>query len=236
MGVDAVVVTGGGAGIGRATVRHLVAAGRAVIAVDRGFAEAALPGEVQVIADCGDEAALAATLAPLPAPQALIAVAGRTRYGTLASTTAAEATLTFSENAGITLATVRAVAPRMGDGGRIVTMASAAALATVTGFLAYSMAKAAILTLTRHLAVELGDRGIAVNALAPGPVETEALRRNQSGEARARLMAALTLKRYATPEEVAAAAAWLIGPEAAWMTGQVLVLDGGFSAGPVRMA
>jgi NAD(P)-dependent dehydrogenase (short-subunit alcohol dehydrogenase family) len=120
--------------------------------------------------------------------------------------------------------------PAMRDGGSIVNVSSTAAAQPVGGLGAYVSAKAGLVGLTRTAALDYAAHGIRVNALAPGPIRTEHLER--AGEAAQRHVAAgLPLRRLGRPEEVAAAALWLCGPESAFVTGTTLTIDGGLLAG-----
>ncbi|MFG1945461.1 SDR family NAD(P)-dependent oxidoreductase [Nonomuraea sp. NPDC048826] len=115
-------------------------------------------------------------------------------------------------------------------GGAIVNMSSTAGLSPVAGLAGYVSAKFALTGLTRTAALDYAGRGIRVNALAPGPVLTERL--VSAGErARDRVAGTVPAGRLATPEEIAAAAVWLCGPQAAFVTGTTLTIDGGLLAG-----
>lgn len=116
-------------------------------------------------------------------------------------------------------------------GGRIVHVASVAGLTALPTGAPYAAAKAGLIQLTRNLAREWGRYGIRVNAVAPWYVPTP-LTQGVLGDAafRAAVLAATPLGRLGTPEEIAAAVAFLAGPEAGWISGVCLPLDGGFSA------
>jgi len=117
--------------------------------------------------------------------------------------------------------------------GRIVTLASTAGVAGGTGRGAYGAAKGGVIMLTRVLAVELAERGVTVNTLAPGAIETELVARMHSAETRHNYTAAIPVHRYGTPEEVASAALFLASEGAGYVTGHVLPVDGGFLAAGV---
>jgi NAD(P)-dependent dehydrogenase (short-subunit alcohol dehydrogenase family) len=115
-------------------------------------------------------------------------------------------------------------------GGAIVNTASTAALHPVAGLAGYVAAKSAVVGLTRVAALDYAEQGIRVNALAPGPINTEALER-AGAAAQRRVAAALPVRRLGTPEEVAEAAVWLCSPASSFVTGAVLPVDGGLLAG-----
>lgn len=115
-------------------------------------------------------------------------------------------------------------------GGRIVNVSSIAASMAMYGTAPYAAAKGGILSLTRVMAVELAKFGITVNAIAPGPVATEQLRAVYDEKMYQERSRAIPLGRLAEPEEVASAVLFLVSPEACYITGQVLTLDGGASA------
>jgi NAD(P)-dependent dehydrogenase (short-subunit alcohol dehydrogenase family) len=117
-----------------------------------------------------------------------------------------------------------------GGGGTIVNMSSTAARWPVGGMVGYVTAKSALTGLTRVAALDYAASGIRVNALEPGPIRTENLDR-AGPEAQQRVAASLPVRRLGRPEEVAAAAVWLCGPGAEFITGATLAIDGGLLAG-----
>jgi 3-oxoacyl-[acyl-carrier protein] reductase len=115
-------------------------------------------------------------------------------------------------------------------GGRIVNVASISGQRGGTGRAAYGAAKAGLILLTKVMAVELADKGITVNAIAPGPTDTEQVRQFHDAATRAAYHRLLPMKRYAEPREIAAAALFLASEEASFVCGHVLNVDGGFGA------
>lgn len=113
--------------------------------------------------------------------------------------------------------------------GRILNLSSIFSLVTKERRVAYSMTKAAINALTRSAAVEFGPSGVIVNALAPGYVDTALTRQNNSAEALEGICAAIPLRRMARVDELAKLASFLVSEENTYMTGQVVVVDGGFT-------
>lgn len=116
--------------------------------------------------------------------------------------------------------------------GAIVNIGSISGQRGGAGRAAYGAAKAGVIQLTRVMAVELAEYGIRVNCVSPGPTETEQVRQCHDAATREAYHRLLPLKRYAAPEEIAAAAVFLAGPDSSFMTGHILNADGGFlSAG-----
>ena len=119
--------------------------------------------------------------------------------------------------------------------GRIINIASVAGMRAVgAGRTGYGSSKAAVIGLTRQMAVELAEYGITANAVAPGPVDTPMTRVLHSPEFRQSYTDAIPMNRYGTPEEIAAAVAYLASDGAAYVTGIVIPVDGGFLASGAR--
>lgn len=135
----------------------------------------------------------------------------------------------FAVNVGGVAAGVRAAATVMGMGGRIITIGSCvAARVPFSGLADYAATKGAVAAYTKGWARDLGPKGITVNVVQPGPIDTDM---NPAGSDFAKTQAPLTaLGRYGKPEEVAAAVAFLASPAASYITGSALTVDGGFSA------
>jgi NAD(P)-dependent dehydrogenase (short-subunit alcohol dehydrogenase family) len=114
--------------------------------------------------------------------------------------------------------------------GAIVNIASISGLRASTLRVAYGTSKAALIHMTRQHAVELGNVGVRVNVIAPGPVETEMARLVHSVAIRADYIDAIPLARYGTTEEMANVVGFLCSEEAAFVNGQVIAVDGGFEA------
>jgi 3-oxoacyl-[acyl-carrier protein] reductase len=136
----------------------------------------------------------------------------------------------FAVNVGGVASAVRAAAPVMSEGGRIISIGSVVGeRSPFPGIGDYSATKAAILGYTRGWARDFGPRGITVNNVQPGPIDTD-MNPAGNGDFSAAQSAATALGRYGKPEEVAAAVAFLASPAAAYITGTTLTVDGGFNA------
>lgn len=131
----------------------------------------------------------------------------------------------------------QAAAPVMlrGGGGAVVNIASISGLRASTLRVAYGTSKAALIHLTKQQAIELGNAGIRVNAVAPGPVETEMAKQVHDETIRRDYFDAIPLRRYGTTAEIANAVGYLCSPQAAYINGQVLAVDGGFDASGVGL-
>jgi 3-oxoacyl-[acyl-carrier protein] reductase len=136
----------------------------------------------------------------------------------------------FAINVGGVAAAVRAAAPVMGDGGRIISIGSIVGeTSPFPGIADYSATKGAVAAYTRGWARDLGPRGITVNNVQPGPIDTD-MNPAQNGDLSELQKKSTALGRYGKPEEVAAAVAFLASPSAAYITGTTLNVDGGFTA------
>jgi len=136
----------------------------------------------------------------------------------------------FAVNVGGVVTAVRAAAPVMGDGGRIISIGSVVGESSpFPGVADYSASKAALLGFTRGWARDLGPKGITVNTVQPGPIDTD-MNPATNGDFSDTQKSLTALGRYGTAEEVAAAVAFLARPEAGYITGTTLTVDGGFNA------
>lgn len=122
---------------------------------------------------------------------------------------------------------MREAARRMRDGGRIVNFSTSVVGTRLETYSVYAATKAAVETMTAILAKELRGRNITVNAIAPGPVETELFLNGKSPELVERMAKMSPMERLGTPEDIASVVAFLVGPDGGWVNGQVLRANGG---------
>jgi meso-butanediol dehydrogenase/(S,S)-butanediol dehydrogenase/diacetyl reductase len=130
---------------------------------------------------------------------------------------------------------LRGIAQGVQGGGAVVNIASISGLRASTLRVAYGTSKGALIHLTKQQAIELGNAGIRVNAIAPGPVDTEMAKLVHSVAIRSDYHDVIPLNRYGTVDEIASAAGFLCSPEASYVNGQVLAVDGGFDASGVGL-
>ena len=217
------IITGAASGMGRACAERFVAEGWKVAALDR--AEAALDGVLSIQADVTDPAgAVERAVTELGPLKAVVNAAGIYPPSTLESATVALYRKTFDVNVLGTLLVTQAAAPHLVDGGAIVNFASIDAFVPSPGQLLYCASKAAVVALTRSLALELAPR-VRVNAIAPGWVDTPGNAATGRMEA---ALASVPLGRAATPEEMADLVWFLAGEgRATYVTGETLTATGG---------
>jgi 3-oxoacyl-[acyl-carrier protein] reductase len=231
------VVTGGSRGIGAAISRELARAGAKVAVTCRSGQEAAEEVAAEVggaafrgdVADPGEAQALIEQVeAQLGDVDLLVNNAGVTRDTLIARMTDEDWEVVIDTNLRGTFNTSRAVARKMlrRRAGAIVNLTSVVGLHGNPGQANYAASKAGIIGLTKALARELGSRGVRVNAVAPGYIDTE-LTRVLPEQARNAILANTPLGRLGEPEDVAAAVRFLCSDDAAYVTGEVLLVDGG---------
>ncbi len=235
---EVAVVTGAGQGIGLATVKRLVADGFHVVMVDRNpeplaTAAAALRAGSNSVEhhalSITDRPAVAALIASLPRVDVLVNNAAIFWDGKFDATTEDDFKQMYEVNVIGTFIVSQEAVKVMQRGGRIINVASRAYLAGYA-HAPYITSKAGTVGLTRGMAIDLAERGIMVNAIAPGLIETDMFR-SMSVERQQEMIAKQPTKMVGQPEDIANGIAFFADPRSRNVTGQILALDGGRSMG-----
>jgi NAD(P)-dependent dehydrogenase (short-subunit alcohol dehydrogenase family) len=236
------LVTGASRGIGRATALALAQGGAQVLVhFGQGRAEAdAVVAQIQ--ASGGRSQAIAADLAAPDGPHKLahlvsavaggrldilVANAGVSKAASIEDTTVEDFDRLFAINVRAPFFLVQQLLPILHEGSSVVLLSSLAARHAVGTLYAYAATKGAIDTLVKHLAAALGPRGIRVNAVAPGVVQTDMSNFTKTDAGRDFTIGMQALKRLAEPDDIAGVVAFLASHEARWITGDTIHVDGG---------
>jgi 3-oxoacyl-[acyl-carrier protein] reductase len=236
------LVTGASRGIGRATARALAAAGARVIVHYGNAAKEAetLVAEIRLAGGKADAVGadlgapdgahkLAAEVRKLVGDRLdiLVANAGIATAAAIEDQTVEEFDRMFAVNVRAPFFLVQQLLPLFGEGTSVVLLSSLAARASVGQLPAYAATKGAISTLVTHFAALLGPRGIRVNAVAPGVIDTDMSKFARSDEGRAFTLGMQALQRIGKPDDVADVVSFLASDSSRWMTGETLEAGGG---------
>jgi len=237
------LITGGSRGIGAAIAKRLAADGAGVAityAKDAGAASAVVKAierdggkAIAIQADAADanavRGAVEKAVATFGRLDVLVNNAGTAIPKTFEETTLEEMDRVIDINVRGVFVTTQAALKHMNDGGRIIMIGSAVGeRVLVPGLVPYSATKGAVKIFTQALSRELGSRGITVNNVQPGPIDTDL--NPAAGEWAVPQKAATALNRYGRVEEIAAMVAFVAGPESSYITGANLTVDGGMNA------
>lgn len=234
------LVTGGSGGIGSETARRLAKRGASIAVnyfrsqddADRvvkeiesaGGKAVAIQGDAAVAADC--ERMIRTTLEAFGSLDILVNNAGISTLMEFGKISAEDIDREFSTNVRSVVLMTQAAAPHLKPGAKVVNVSSNIAYAPIPGLSVYCATKAAVATLTKGLARELGKQGITVNAVAPGLTETP-MTDWIDQPTRDGMADAAPLGRIAQPDDIADVIVYLSSPESRWVTGQTLLVDGG---------
>lgn len=239
------IITGSAQGIGRQIAQRFAAEGARVVIADVNEAQAkktaaeltATGGEAMAVRlDVGEAASVNAMLDAVRAKfgrvDVLVNNAGIGLNKSVLTTTQAEWDANIRVNLTGTFLCGQAAARIMVEqgSGRIVNIASISGQRGGVGRAAYGAAKAGVILLTRVMAVELGPLGVLVNAISPGPVDTEQSRGTHTPATRKAYYDRIPVKRYGSADEIAAGVVFLASPESSFVNGAILNVDGGFDA------
>jgi len=238
------IVTGASRGIGRAIALKLGTMGARVTINYRHDQQAADSAVAQVHAAGGDAMALRAdirrvdeirrlfeqSLDAFGGVDILVNNAGIRLFKPIVDITESEYDAIFDANVKGVFFACQMAARLMADGGRIVNISSSVTQVLMADYGAYAATKGAVNQITRVLARELGPRGITVNAVSPGPTDTELFRKGKTAEQIDGFARSTALGRIGTPRDIADTVALLVSEEAGWISGQNIFANGGFVA------
>jgi NAD(P)-dependent dehydrogenase (short-subunit alcohol dehydrogenase family) len=238
-----ILITGGASGIGLATARMIAERGGRAAVLDRDRAAldrldiTGVTGHAADVAEtAGVEAAVAVAADEMGGIDGVVCAAGIDHEEPLARITDAAWARSIGVNLTSPMLVMRAALPHLAAAGAAsaVFISSAAGLVPLKGRASYCAAKAGVVMLAKSLAMELADQGVRVNAICPGAIDTPLFRTSWEPKPDPEATLAAIRRRYAlerigTPDEIAAAVLWLLGPEAGYVTGVALAVDGGRS-------